>query len=382
MKLPIIFAASSASGAAIEIIVMLLVAAIIGFLTAYFYYRSKWKNGAVDQADVDSLRSENSRLEKELVGVRELYKKAVAEIDDTMVELKNTKDELEEKDEVLVRIASRKHLLNYDSFGTASEEEKDDLKMIGGIGPFIETKLHALDIYTFRQISRFDEEDIKTVTEAIEFFPGRIERDHWVEQATELVHSHGKETDVLANIRKKKSLINFDRIGVSKKEDADDLTVISGIGGFIQKKLNALDIYTYQQIANFNKEDEEIVTKAIEFFPGRIERDEWVAQAKELSYSGGDRTELFERMKQRKHKINYSVIGVAHREDADDLTAISGIGDFIQEKLNAIDIYTFEQISRFTAVEEETVTEVIEFFPGRIKRDKWVAQSKKLAAKK
>jgi predicted flap endonuclease-1-like 5' DNA nuclease len=65
-------------------------------------------------------------------------------------------------------------------------EDKDDLKIIVGIGPFIEEKLHALGIYTFEQISKFTDADVEQVTEAIEFFPGRIQRDHWISQAAEL----------------------------------------------------------------------------------------------------------------------------------------------------------------------------------------------------
>jgi len=54
------------------------------------------------------------------------------------------------------------------------------------------------------------------------------------------------------------------------------------IGGWIREKLNALDIFTFRQISNFTKEDIVTVTEAIEYFPGRIERDEWILQARDL----------------------------------------------------------------------------------------------------
>ena len=57
---------------------------------------------------------------------------------------------------------------------------------------------------------------------------------------------------------------------------------IKGIGPFLEEKLNALGIYTLEQISNMTPELEEQVNEAIEFFPGRIKRDEWVKQAKEL----------------------------------------------------------------------------------------------------
>lgn len=61
--------------------------------------------------------------------------------------------------------------------------EKDDLTRIKGIGPFIEKRLNMLGIYTFRQISEFTPETIEHISKAIEFFPKRILRDNWVEQA-------------------------------------------------------------------------------------------------------------------------------------------------------------------------------------------------------
>ena len=60
---------------------------------------------------------------------------------------------------------------------------KDDLQRTKGIGPFIEEKLNALGIFTFSQISKMDEELEDQVNIAIEFFPGRVKRDKWVNQA-------------------------------------------------------------------------------------------------------------------------------------------------------------------------------------------------------
>lgn len=87
--------------------------------------------------------------------------------------------------DVLTRIAARAGELNFDRIGRATATEADDLKDIVGIGPFLERKLHSLGIYTFRQVGNFTKEDIDKVNEIIEFFPGRIERDNWVDQARE-----------------------------------------------------------------------------------------------------------------------------------------------------------------------------------------------------
>jgi len=51
-------------------------------------------------------------------------------------------------------------------------------------------------------------------------------------------------------------------------------------GPFIAEKLYALGIYTFEQVGNMTSEIEEQVNVAIEFFPGRVKRDEWAQQAK------------------------------------------------------------------------------------------------------
>ncbi|HTH58481.1 MAG TPA: hypothetical protein VL728_20685 [Cyclobacteriaceae bacterium] len=62
-------------------------------------------------------------------------------------------------------------------------DEKDNLTAIKGIGPFIEKRLNMLGIYTFKQLSELTPELVDRVGNAIEFFPGRIERENWIGQA-------------------------------------------------------------------------------------------------------------------------------------------------------------------------------------------------------
>jgi len=62
---------------------------------------------------------------------------------------------------------------------------------------------------------------------------------------------------------------------------ADDLSRISGVGPVIVGKLEALGITSFQQIADFTAEDISRIDEELNF-KGRIERDEWVKQAKEF----------------------------------------------------------------------------------------------------
>ena len=62
----------------------------------------------------------------------------------------------------------------------------------------------------------------------------------------------------------------------------------------------------------------------------------------------------------------------------DDLQTIKGVGPFIEEKLNALGITTFRQVANMTPELEDQVNTAIEFFPGRVRRDKWAKQAEDL----
>ncbi len=64
--------------------------------------------------------------------------------------------------------------------------------------------------------------------------------------------------------------------------DKDDLKEISGVGPVLEETLNGLGIYHFRQIAAFTAEDIEAVENETNF-PGRIERDDWLGQAKKLA---------------------------------------------------------------------------------------------------
>lgn len=63
---------------------------------------------------------------------------------------------------------------------------RDDLVRIHGVGPKIARLLVSMDITSYRQVARFTAEDVAVVNDALEVFPGRIERDDWMSSAREL----------------------------------------------------------------------------------------------------------------------------------------------------------------------------------------------------
>ena len=77
------------------------------------------------------------------------------------------------------------------------------------------------------------------------------------------------------------SVLDFSVIGFGSEEDMDDLKQIDGIGKFVEEKLNSIGIYKFSQIAKMSTDMANRVNDAIGLGPGRIERDEWVQQAKQ-----------------------------------------------------------------------------------------------------
>ncbi|TGQ39779.1 NADH-quinone oxidoreductase subunit E [Mesorhizobium sp. M00.F.Ca.ET.216.01.1.1] len=73
--------------------------------------------------------------------------------------------------------------------------------------------------------------------------------------------------------------------GIEKPALVDDLKLISGVGPKIEGILHSLGIYTFAQVASWKKAEREWVDAYLSFH-GRIERDDWVRQAKALAKGG------------------------------------------------------------------------------------------------
>jgi predicted flap endonuclease-1-like 5' DNA nuclease/regulator of replication initiation timing len=147
------------------------------------------------------------------------------------------------KDEVLAAIGT--------TIPVATADQKDDLTAIKGIGSFLEKKLNGLGIYTYDQISHLDANLIEKLTAAIEFFPGRIERDDWVGQAKLLAKPATEKPAKTKAKPKAKTVMN------------DDLKIIEGIGPKIELLLNGAGIHSFAELADTQVERlKEVLTNA------------------------------------------------------------------------------------------------------------------------
>ncbi len=154
------------------------------------------------QAEANRLKVFNASLQEELTQLKGNYEIPPSTITDERImeenafeegsEIQHPESDLTEaagKAEAQVEAAQEKaySFLQEAGIRTAQSGAKDDLKLISGVGPFIEDKLNNIGIYTFEQIASLSVEQTEKITEAIEFFPGRIQRDDWVGQARRLL---------------------------------------------------------------------------------------------------------------------------------------------------------------------------------------------------
>ncbi len=235
----------------------------------------------------DALNAKIAELEAALAASQAKEEEEEEEISDEIFAEVYEVEEMPSEAEVVAavgRVAEKAENLDRTRIGNKADDSSDDLKRIKGIGEFTEKKLHAAGINSFLQISKFDESDEDNVEEVIEFFPGRVRRYDWVGQAKEILGIElTKEEEQLSRMKRKAGAIDFDKIGYASAKDKDDLKEIKGIGPFIEKKLNAIGIFKFRQVSKFDGKIDDIVNKAIEFFPGRIKRDDWKGQAKVLA---------------------------------------------------------------------------------------------------
>ena len=181
---------------------------LIGYFAAWSLQRAKYLK-ALRKINRKSTLTQLTKKEKDIdVIFTEIKPKILEVVKEAQEELDLQKDidEIEVEDEAILskptedvtRQARTSYItytktrpeLNFDNFGEADSKSAQDLTQIDGIGPYIEQKLNEIGIYNYDQISRFKEEEIRVLTELIDFFPGRIERDDWIGQAESLKQYH------------------------------------------------------------------------------------------------------------------------------------------------------------------------------------------------
>ncbi|MBV1701645.1 MAG: cell envelope biogenesis protein TolA [Hyphomicrobiales bacterium] len=320
----------------------------------------------------------------------------------------------------------------------------DNLKLIKGIGPKNESVLNGLGYHHFSQLAAWNGEEQQWIGHKMAF-PGRIEREHWVPQAKLLAAGVQTEHSLAVTSGKISAsdapLSDTDAAAMAAHlaatpvaqatpaatgasgaalpgkappalaaplaSGADDLKLIKGIGPKNESILNGLGYHHFSQLAAWNGEEQEWVGHKMAF-PGRVEREHWVPQAKLLA--AGVETDHARDVKSGKIAMNSDAdaplsaeAGAAIASDipqlaaplpdehkheglrplglaaprggkADDLQRIRGIGPQNEERLHKLGIWHYNQIASWTHEQVKWVGSYLSF-PGRIDREEWCSQA-------
>jgi predicted flap endonuclease-1-like 5' DNA nuclease len=213
--------------------------------------------------------------------------------------------------------------------------ERDNLQRISGVDADIEDQLVREGITRYAQIANWSPTDVERFDQ--HFQPaGRIARENWIEQAqilsrggdtaysrqfdrrtsgetgvkplaVKLGHAIAEQAaktdrEAQSSTVRLEALRSVRSQGLQDPEPGpeaavrvaatnrvsggqDDLKRIRGIGVLIEKKLKSMGVASYEQIANWTAQDIDRISQSLDF-KGRIERENWVEQARILA-SGG-----------------------------------------------------------------------------------------------
>ena len=93
--------------------------------------------------------------------------------------------------------------------------------------------------------------------------------------------TNAKTAEVEKPKKAKSKVVSATAAKSKSKEVRDDLTKLSGVGPALLKKLNAVDITKFEQIAAWTSDDVAAMDEKL-MLKGRIDREGWIKQAKEL----------------------------------------------------------------------------------------------------
>jgi len=168
------------------------------------------------------------------------------------------------------------------------------------------------------------------------------------------------------------SLLNSDKV-LLRNVDKNDLTAIDGIGPFLEKKLNDAGVFTYAEIATWDAAKIAEITQKISFFEGRIEKDDWVGQAKKLLEvpveempESSDLGEARGLLAEETHVV----------PAVDNLKLIMGIDEAVEKILFTAGINSFAELAKMDPDEIRNMLVVVDPALSAVDPGAWPAQAR------
>jgi predicted flap endonuclease-1-like 5' DNA nuclease len=190
---------------------------------------------------------------------------------------------------------------------------RDNLQRIRGINAEIEELIGLQGVTRYTQIASWAKSDVERFDRLLGQ-DGRIARENWIEQAQIL--AKGGDTAYSLDLERRPAASDESGATPARTTDlsglrsvrsealratdtpskieagssrriglAGDLKRIRGIGVLIEKRLHSLGVTSYEHIANWTASDIDRISQTLDF-KGRIERENWVEQARILAAGG------------------------------------------------------------------------------------------------
>ena len=226
------------------------------------------------------------------------------------------------------------------SIPAATGDKRDDLTLINGVGPFLEKKLNNIGIYTYEQISGLNGETIADVTEAIEFFPGRIEKDDWVGQANRLL-GRGENMGMRA------------RVAVPAIKEVTDVVITDdlSIEDAVTTEEMELEMLANETTIAIEDATDEIPEEAMEVSDLEVSPEETITDVAETIVLGSRSTEEVaeENTEEAATEEEEPAFNPFSKYKKDDLKIIEGIGPKISIVLTNAGLYTWQKLANSNA---------------------------------
>jgi predicted flap endonuclease-1-like 5' DNA nuclease len=337
------------------------------------------------QADIEQLEAEMKRLEAEMEKKKAALESSKKEPVTEEVQVKEDEDDKKERLSIEA------------SDAIVKAEEEVELAKAAAAEAIKRAEVEEAEAEEARLVAEMEEEEAEEAKADAEAAKRNLNaalrkaelagRD--AEQFTDEMERERREEQIIERVIQRGDSLDWSKIGISEGNNPDDLTLIKGIDDFTQRKLNALGIFTFRQIANIDSGAGKVVNDSLELLPGKIAELGWAKQAiTMLELRGVDESSSKPEVDDDNviadlsaAQIKWAQIGKAGDRKSDDLTLIKGVDPETQKKLKVLGIRTFDQISRMDKETAEAVNGALGLMPGRVSKMMWAEQAKSLKGK-
>ena len=334
------------------------------------------------QADIEQLEAEMERLQAEME-----KKKAALESskEEPLPEKESVKENLDDEKERLSIEASDAIVKAEEEVELAKEEVSEAIKR---------AEQEEAEAEEARLVAEMEEDEAREAKAYAEAAKRKLDdalrkadlAGKGAEQFTEEMEREKREGLILERVTERGDSLDWSKIGISEGNNPDDLSLINGIEEFTQRKLNALGIFTFRQIANIDSDAGKDVNDALELLPDKVAELAWAQQAiTMLELKGVDESsskpdvdddEVIADLSAA--QIKWAQIGKAGDRKSDELTLIKGVDAETEKKLKVLGVRTFDQISKMDNETAEAVNGALGLMPGRVLKMMWADQAKTL----